>query len=153
MNNIPDIKDIQLPDGVSIFPIAYGWWMLFGGFFFLFLLVKLSIWGIKTSKKHYALKQISQISATNPVCAAVRLSELLRRICIVKYPEASSFYGKRWLDFLMQHATATLSDDCAYLLANAPFMNRYSQTYIEKYGEADIAELKFFCKQWVGENL
>lgn len=153
MNNVPDIKDIQLPDGVSIFPIAYGWWIVLGGLLFLFLFVKLIIWGIKTSKKHYALKQISQISTVNPIHTAVQLSELLRRICIVKYPEARSFYGEQWLEFLKQHATAALPDNCAYLLANAPFMDQYSQAYSEKYGEADAEALKLFCKQWVGENL
>ena len=24
MNNLPEIRDIQIPDGVSFFPVAYG---------------------------------------------------------------------------------------------------------------------------------
>ena len=28
MNNLPEIRDIQIPDGVSFFPVAYGWWVV-----------------------------------------------------------------------------------------------------------------------------
>ena len=29
MDNLPELRDIHLPsDGVSIFPLAYGWWGL-----------------------------------------------------------------------------------------------------------------------------
>ena len=27
-NNLPELRDIHLPDGVSAFPPAYGWWIM-----------------------------------------------------------------------------------------------------------------------------
>ena len=27
-NNLPELRDIHLPDGVSAFPPAYGWWVI-----------------------------------------------------------------------------------------------------------------------------
>ena len=110
MENLPEIKDIQLPDGVSVFPLAYGWWVILAGIIFLFILIKLIVWGIKTSRKHYALKKLSQISVDSPVHAAVNMSELLRRICIVKYPQANSLYGNEWLQFLSEHTRNTLPE-------------------------------------------
>ena len=149
MENLPEIKDIQLPDGVSVFPLAYGWWVILAGIIFLFILIKLIVWGIKTSRKHYALKKLSQISVDSPVQAAVNISELLRRICIVKYPQASSLYGNEWLQFLSEHTRNTLPEKAAQLLVNAPFMDIHNTTY----QQSDAVELKTFCKSWIGDNL
>ena len=27
-DNLPELRDIHLPDGVSAFPLAYGWWVI-----------------------------------------------------------------------------------------------------------------------------
>ena len=29
--NLPELRDIHLPEGVSAFPPAYGWWVILGG--------------------------------------------------------------------------------------------------------------------------
>lgn len=28
MDNLPELRDIHVPDGVSAFPPAYGWWVV-----------------------------------------------------------------------------------------------------------------------------
>ncbi|MBO5441721.1 MAG: DUF4381 domain-containing protein [Alphaproteobacteria bacterium] len=149
MNNLPEIRDIYIPDGVSFFPIAYGWWVLLIGSFLLFFMIKLLLLGIKKSKKHYALKTLKNINIANPVTAAIEMSELLRRICTVKYKEAAALYGQEWIDFLNKHTEDKLSGDEAKLLMYAPFMKEQNNTFNETVAE----NLKAFCKNWIGANL
>lgn len=150
MNNSPvEIRDIQLPDGVDIFPLSYGWWVLIGGIIIAFLVIKLLLWGIKTSKKYYALKELKSIDTSKVVEAGILVSLLLRRICNVKYKEASVLYGEEWLDFLKKRTKAKLSEGGAFLLLFAPFMNKEEK----KYTKEDADNLISFCKTWIGDNL
>ena len=149
MNSPVEIRDIQLPDGVDVFPLSYGWWILFVGIVIAVLCIKLILWGIKTSRKYYALKELKNIDTTNVVEAGILVSLLLRRICNVKYKEASVLYGKEWLDFLEKRTKAILSENGASLLLFAPFMNKKE----EKYTQEDAINLINFCKAWIGDNL
>lgn len=149
MNNLPEIRDIHIPDGVSIFPLAYGWWFVLA----IVIVCVICVWAvrraIKTSRKYYAIKTLSLISVDNPVTAAIKISELLKRICISKYKTASALYGKDWVDFLNSHTTFKLDNNAADLLIYAPFIGEKSRTYIT----TDAEKLKHFAKIWIGENL
>ena len=149
MNDVPKIKDIYIPDSVSFLPLAYGWWVILAVIIFSFLLFILFLWINKTSKKYFALNQLKKININSPVIAAVQMSDLLRRICHLKFKSASSLYGKEWIDFLNDHSTKKISGDVANLLIYAPFMNQNDASYDEK----TISELKTFCHQWIGANL
>ena len=39
--NLPELRDIHLPDGVSPFPPAYGWWVILGSVLLLLVLTEL----------------------------------------------------------------------------------------------------------------
>jgi len=149
MNNLPEIHDVYIPQGVSVFPLAYGWWVILAVVIGSIFLIKFILWSIKTSKRIYALKKLKKINTNEPVNAAMQMSELLRRICAYKYKEASALYGNDWITFLNNHCTANLSKDAANLLIYAPFMEKNDNTYNNK----TAAELKVFCKHWVGANL
>lgn len=149
MNNLPEIRDIQLPDGVSVFPLAYGWWIIMAALILALLSLKVFFWVLKTSRKHYALKQLKNINSGNQIDEAIRISELLRRICAVKYKQASALYGQEWIDFLNQHSTQKLSDEEAELLLFAPFMKQGDTKDILQ----NTTALKDFCKKWIGANL
>ena len=149
MNKLPEIRDIHIPDGVSAFPLAYGWWVLLGGIIVCFLLYKFIKFILNTSKKHYSLKKLEKITTDNPVNTAIEVSELLRRICVVKYKQATAFYGKDWLNFLEKHSSRKLSTKAAELLVFAPFMNKASRTYTQN----EAQELLSFCKDFIGANL
>ncbi len=149
MNNLPEIRDIYVPDSVSFLPLAYGWWIVLAIIIFSFLFFKLFLWITRTSKKYYALSQLKKINTSFPVVAAVQMSDLLRRICNLKFKSASSLYGKEWIDFLNNHSTKKISGDVANLLIYAPFMNQNNASYDEK----TVVELKTFCHHWIGANL
>ena len=71
MGNLPQFRDIQIPDGVSFFPIAYGWWVLLLATILLFISVKFFINFWKTRKKYYSLKKLEAISTENPIQAGM----------------------------------------------------------------------------------
>lgn len=149
MNNLPEIHDIFIPNGVSMFPLAYGWWSLPLVALFIFFIIKFLFWSIKKSRKHYALKKLEKIDVQNPVDAALQMSELLRRICNLKYREASALYGEEWISFLNEHTTSKIAGDEAKLLVYAPFMQTDDMTY----SCDNSKQLKNFCKTWIGVNL
>lgn len=149
MNNLPEIRDIHIPDGVSFFPLAYGWWVILTVLIVGFFIFRGIMLGIKTSRKYYAIKTLNEIDTQNPITAAIKISELLKRICISQYKTASALYGKDWIDFLNSHTSSKLNDEAANLLVYAPFIGDTNLTYT--VNEAD--ELKRFAKIWIGENL
>ena len=50
MKNLPEIHDIYIPDGVSMFPLAYGWWVILGSIIAAFFLIKIILSEAKTMK-------------------------------------------------------------------------------------------------------
>ena len=150
MDNLPELRDIHLPsDGVSIFPLAYGWWGLLLLAIAMIFAVKIIFWFRKNSKRIYALYLLKKNASENSASAAVKMSELLRRICISRYPEAVSYSGKNWIDFLNNHAKQKLSKQTAALLLDAPYAPADSDLFAAK----NVADLRVFCPSWIGANL
>ncbi len=149
MDNLPELRDIHIPRDVSVFPLAYGWWVILAIIIVLPLIIKL--WQIlrKRSKKLYALRLLNNLSDTDVIVSAIKISEILRRICIYKYPEAVNIFSVKWLDFLNNHAVHKISGKSAELLINAPYIDKKSVNYNTK----DLHKLVEFCKKWIGENL
>lgn len=148
-DNLPELRDIHLPEGVSAFPLAYGWWVIILSVVATFFLIKFFLYLRRKSKKRYALKLIERVSTTNPILASKQYSEILRRICVLKYPKAATLYGQEWLEFLHRHCRQKLNEAEAGLLLNAPYMSGEAKGY----GEKEIREIKQFCIAWIGENL
>ncbi len=148
-DNLPELRDIHLPDGVSAFPPAYGWWVILGGIVAVCLLLWIVAIVRKKSKKLYALHLLKKIYSANNVASAVEMSAILRRICVYKYQNAAALFGQEWIDFLNQHCKTKLQGNVADLLINAPYVPHDTK----KYGADDVASLRLFCQKWIGENL
>ena len=148
-DNLPELRDIHLPDGVSAFPIANGWWLSLAGIVLLFLLIQFILYLRRYSKARYALKLLKEISTENVVEAAKEMSEILRRICVLKYKEAAALLGNDWIVFLNQKSKTPLEGKTAELLINAPYIQQGSRTYTSE----NLEDLRCFCQKWIGENL
>lgn len=150
MDNLPDLKDIHLPEnGVSVWPLAYGWWSLVAAVLLIFALWKIITWFRENSKKIYARYLLQKNGAENTAAAAVFMSELLRRICVSRYPEAVAYAGRNWVNFLNEHSKNKLSSETANLLIDAP----YAPTDSTLFAADNVAELRKFCLDWIGANL
>ncbi len=148
-DNLPYLRDIHLPGGVSAFPPAYGWWVILGGIILSVLIYKLIFFYIKKSKKRFALKLINSLKEEEIISSSVKISELLRRICVYKYKEAVTLSGSKWIEFLNSKSPQRLSINAAKLLANSPYLPLRT----DAFGKEDFKDLQNFAKAWVGENL
>lgn len=148
-NNLPELRDIHLPQDVSPFPIADGWWLLALGIILLILIIQFALKLRRYSKSRYAIRLLDKINIDSPVAAARQMSEILRRICVYKYPKATAMLGEEWLDFINQHSKDKLSSRLAPLLLNAPYLPEKA----EDFSAQDAQELRNFCRLWIGENL
>lgn len=150
MDNLPELRDIHLPvEGVSIFPLALGWW----GILIAVLLLLFMVWAIKVirkkSKKLYAKYLLNKFAKENTIESAAKMSEILRRICLKKYPQAVVLSGNDWTDFILHKTSKKMNEKLIDLLQTAPYRAKDDLTFSEE----DIADLRKFCFDWVGENL
>lgn len=151
-NNLPELRDIHLPPAdISFFPLAYGWWLLLSAVLAAVILFFLIRRLLRQSKKRYALRLLDQEKdSSTPIAAAVGMSEILRRICVYKYPAAAALYGKKWVEFLNSRSKERLVGKPAHLLQDAPYI---SVAGSRNYDAEDVKGLYRFCRQWIGENL
>ena len=150
MDNLPELRDIHLPlEKISAFPPAYGWWLIVLVIAGLIALYYAAVVIRRTSAKIYARYLLKNLQNKNTLLTAVKISELLRRICIRKYPQAVGLSDKEWINFLNAKTKHPLQEKAAELLKNAPFMPQDSLLF-----EADdVKDLWNFCYHWIGENL
>lgn len=120
MDNLPLLKDIHIPEPVTRFPLGYGMIILLVLLFLLVLFLPYIRKLYLKSKKRYALSLIKDLN--EPCTQNLRLiSELLRRICKLKYPSAVSLYGQEWSNFLSTKTPFKLPKQLLNLLTNAPY--------------------------------
>ena len=148
-DNLPELRDIHLPDGVSAWPLGYGWWVILLFIIGAFVLYQLfQLWRLK-SQKLYAVRLLKSIDEKNVVNSAAAISEILRRICVYKYPQAAVLKGQDWINFLNDHSKSSINGKEADLLLNSPYMPSESALFDNN----NLQKLKAFCYRWIGENL
>ena len=148
-DNLPELRDIHLPEeSLFLWPLAYGWWVMLSALLLTVLLIYLFVFFRRKSKKIYALKLLSKLDLSTTQ-AATKMSEILRRICVYKYPKAAVLINNDWVQFLNSHSRYKLDDETSHILLNAPYMKpqKLSQNI------DSLKKLRDFCLKWIGENL
>lgn len=130
-NPLP-LRDIHLPDAVSAWPPAPGWWLLA----LLLVLLGLLAYAVVQFRKRrpsrpvnkIAEQQFAQLKAeyqqATPIELLRALSQLLRRIALSYLPRQSvaSLTGNEWLETLNQLSGETIFNaEQAELLASATY--------------------------------
>ena len=108
---LSQLRDIHLPDAVSWWPPAVGWYgLLCVGIVFIVLAMRVA-WRIhsRVKPKRQALKLLSQyrshfVMHANVSLTCARVSELLKRVALTYFPrqQVAGLTGKAWIDFLSQ---------------------------------------------------
>jgi len=127
-NPLSGLKDIHLPEGVSLWPLAPGWYVII-----ILLLALLVFFGIIGFKKYRQIKKrqtIIQLFTTlenNYLSnqnneALSEVSILLKKIAIMQFPHKNPerLYGEKWLLFLDEtRKTKTFNSGAGRLLINS----------------------------------
>lgn len=106
MNASLDLKDIHLPDAISAWPPAPGWWMLLLLTMVLLTLATLLFLRWRRSPVTAALKELASLSKqdADDRQLLVKCSALLRRAAIQLYPGSpvASMSGDEWRQLMME---------------------------------------------------
>ena len=92
MDNLPLLRDIHLPEESLFFPLGYGWILIFAMPIVIYFCYRIFKYAQTKSKKYYALMLLKN-AGDNSLESAIKVSEILRRICMYKYKNAVSLLG------------------------------------------------------------
>lgn len=147
MDDLPELRDIHLPEEITRFPLGYGVICFFVILALLVLILPYLRHLYLKSRKYYALNLIKAINKADMegVC---KISEVLRRVCKVKHKKAVSLYGKDWAEFLQKKTSHQIAKKQMDLLINAPYAPSVANVQ-----EKDFEALKSFALLFVEENL
>ncbi|MEM9057640.1 MAG: DUF4381 domain-containing protein [Pseudomonadota bacterium] len=124
------LRDIHLPDPVSWWPPAPGWWLLIA---LVLALLGLALYRYRLRRQlRYARAQLDRALAEwrehgDGHRFAGRVSVLLRRLAISRFDDAgvAGLTGERWLAFLAAQSAPAVADGfrrgAGQCLATAPF--------------------------------
>ncbi len=146
-----DLRDIHLPEPISWWPPAPGWWMVLVGIVLLITLVVFlrKRWlKKKNSAKTLARNELKNIQEKYQQLGDSQilikdLSTLLRRTCISVFPrlEAAGLTGDAWLSFLDQGIQRKqFSEGIGEILVSGPY---------KKTVDLNAEELIVLCKDWI----
>jgi hypothetical protein len=101
------LRDIHLPEALSWWPPAPGWW---GAALLLLALCALATWQLRRRRlRRHALRELARIEAEFGVCAdrvrlAGALSALLRRVALARFERTrvAALHGEAWIACLCE---------------------------------------------------
>lgn len=153
---LAQLADIHLPEPVSFWPPAPGWWLLA-----LLLLIGIAYLAYRLQQARIRRKIVAFAMAELDKCyqslasstetdANLRqlryvneVNSVLRRVALVHYPQANvaSLAGQAWVDFIRQKGDSSLlDDDIAKALSHGRFQTRC---------EVDVEALHALAQAWV----
>jgi len=153
--DLSQLKDIHLPEAITDWPIAYGWWLLLA-FIIISVLTGLYFWQIKRKQeasKNSALqlldRQYAQFKANDDALLFLQQSnQILKRFCLQKHPHAASLSGSSWVNFL----TARLPKENHKALFNDSLKQAIGQGLYQQACQFDVHNLYQACSIWLKHN-
>jgi hypothetical protein len=146
------LRDIHLPEAISWWPPAPGWWLLLAALAILgtAVLIYRRIRSLRLLKRT-VLAELEAIRRThrdehNPTELVQALSTLMRRASISFYrrSDSASLTGAQWLQHLDRTAERKeFEHGTGSILATAPYLPADSRI------EVDINDLLALCEDWL----
>ena len=157
LNNPPlELRDIHLPEAISWWPIAPGWWFITASILLVMIVIFISrkIYLSRQLKRdiNAELEKIKQQFQTtqDKLQLAKALSILLRRASITYYAEnhIAGLTGSDWLEHLdsttkISSGENKFQSDIGHLLLNAPYVAENTKL------DFDAQALIQLCESWL----
>lgn len=153
---LAQLADIHLPQPVSYWPPAIGWWILAAIALVLLVILFRKLANSRRQQKicQYALAELQRCydNYSHADSAAADQSKLdyvnqfntvVRRVALVHYPQANaaSLDGASWVDFIRQKGESSLmTDDIATALQYGRFQTKC---------DVDVDAMQSFGQQWI----
>ncbi len=143
------IRGIRLPDGVSAWPPAPGWWLLAGAI--LFVVVAGVVLYRRRALRRAALRELDILrreyqSVGNAAALAAGLSKLLRRVAMTRSRRTAvaGLRGEAWLGYLDRTGgTRDFSTGPGRVLRTLPYSGN---------GEVEAPALLSLTRRWILRN-
>ena len=149
MTELP-IREIHLPDPISWWPLAFGWWLvLAASILFLILGAMIIRKLLKATLRKEAFKALDLIEKSykesdNGGQCLVEISALLRRVVLSRRDSFKSggITGRAWLEFLDQSLKEPeFSQGAGQILLSGP--------YQRDVNSEEVSKLLQLCRKWV----
>ena len=151
---LAQLRDYHLPEPVSWWPPAPGWWLLalLGLTLFIWLVRAVLKWRQGRAARRSALRELKDLERTfdqqgdGPMLLR-GLSRLLRRFALARFPrdQVAGLSGTAWLEFLdRQHPAQGFLNGPGRLLLDAPY--RSAPTTEE------LPDLIRLVRRWIADN-
>lgn len=153
---LAQLADIHLPEPVSYWPPAIGWWVLAAIALVLLIILLRKIANIRRQQKicQYALAELQRCYDSyshgdpadidqNKLDYVNQFNTVVRRVALVHYPRdnAASLDGASWVDFIRQKGESSLmTDDIAAALQYGRFQTKC---------DVDVDAMQGFGQQWI----
>lgn len=155
---LDQLADIHLPDAVSWWPLAPGWWALLA--LLVIAVIAFFVWRHKTKQNNYraqAQQQLDSIYANyqqseNTAAFLHEVSVLLRRVALTAYPNSfnASIKGQAWLDWLDHICPIDTKNPQS--LFNSPCGEQLLTASYQKNPTVDAAALYNLCCYWLAQH-
>ena len=131
---LEQLRDIRLPDEISWWPIADGWWLLAIVTVLAIAITSLLIVRRRRSLRFNALRELQLLRndeklQRRPLMVAERAGELLKRI-VLRNPDdqsSASLSGDKWSQVLAEEPGA-MDSTVAEFIAVAPYVSEQTET-------------------------
>ncbi len=155
---LDQLADIHLPDAVSWWPLAPGWWALLA--LLAIALIVFFLWRHRTKKNHYRKLAQQELDSAysnyqntqNTTAFLHDVSVLLRRTALTAYPKTfnASIKGQAWLDWLdgvcphkPTNTALQFNSECGQQLLTASY---------QKNPTIDANALYAVCSYWFAQH-
>lgn len=153
LDPLGQLRDIHLPQPISWWPLAPGWYGLLALVVIVVILVGFYLFRRyqKRAIQRLALRQLANLQQlyqgqtgrqTAGEQIAMELSKLLRRVALSYYPreQVAHLQGQAWLAFLDKTSPQPKFNKQGQVLVTAPY---------QKYVDDDLTILFTLCETWI----
>ena len=151
--DLTQLRDIHLPEPISWWPPAPGWWMVLGVVIFLFALLfilrrraRLRRWRREARTVIAQLKQQHKQQPETGLAVVEQLSVLMRRVATTRFPagRVASLSGEQWLTFLddQMKSDNLFQQGAGRLLVDAPYRPQHVNI-------PQVEALIKLCEKWI----